>query len=97
MSLSVYEAKVKVASAQGLHARPATQFVQLANRFESKVEVTKDGVTVDGKSVATMLTLAAERGVTLSIRADGPDAAEAVHELVRLVATDLDAEPAEPA
>jgi phosphocarrier protein HPr len=95
--LSVYEAKAKVASTQGMHARPATQFVQLANQFESKVEVTKDGVTVDGKSVASMLTLAAERGVTLGIRADGPDAAEAVRQLARLVATDLDAERAEPA
>ena len=83
---------MQVASSHGMHARPATQFVQLANQYESKIEVTKDTVTVDGKSVAAMLTLAAECGVTLGIRADGPDAADAVRDLAELVATDLDAD-----
>jgi len=90
-TVSINEGKAKVASTHGMHARPATQFVVLANQYQSKIEVTKDDVTVDGKSVASMLTLGAEYGSELRIRADGEDALQAVAALVKLVATDLDA------
>ena len=90
--MSKHQAKVKVASSHGMHARPVTQFVQLANEYQSKIEVAKGNVRVDGKSVASMMTLAAGPGTELSIRAEGPDAARAVKALVQLVATDLDAD-----
>ena len=90
--VSIHEARVKVGSTNGMHARPATQFVLLANQYTSKVEVTKDNVTVDGKSVASMLTLGAELGAELRVRADGADAARAVQALIELVASDLDAD-----
>ncbi len=69
----------------GLHARPATRFVQLANKYESNIEVIKGNLVVDGKSVTSMLTLNAVKGTSLVIRATGPDADKAVKELAALV------------
>lgn len=71
----------------GLHARPAMQFVDLANQFRSKVTVSKGGsdpCTADGKSVMQMITLAAEQGTTLNILAEGDDANAAVEKLAQL-------------
>ena len=69
----------------GLHARPATKFVETAGRFVSEISLSKDGVVADGKSVIEILTLAAEKGSHLVITAKGIDARGAVHILVRLV------------
>ncbi|HUG27761.1 MAG TPA: HPr family phosphocarrier protein [Gemmatimonadales bacterium] len=69
----------------GLHARPAAQFVKLASTFQSHIEVEKDGVPVNGKSIMGVMMLAAECGATLRIRADGADAEAAVVALVQLV------------
>ena len=68
-----------------MHARPATQFVQLANKYESKIEVIKKDLVVDGKSVTSMLTLGAEKGTLLRIRVDGQDADEAISKLSGLI------------
>ena len=71
----------------GLHARPAMQFVDLANQFASIITVRKGGeepVDADGKSVMQMIILAATEGTTLKIEADGEDADNAVKELVDL-------------
>lgn len=69
----------------GLHARPVTQFVQLANQYDAKVEVSNGELGVDGKSIMSMMRLAAGPGTTLRIKADGDDAAQAVKELTELV------------
>ena len=69
----------------GLHARPAAQFVKLASTFQAHIEVEKDGVPVNGKSIMGVMMLAAECGATLRIRADGADAEAAVVALARLV------------
>lgn len=69
----------------GIHARPAAQFVKLANRFEADVFVEKDGEEVDGKSIMGLMMLAAGHGSTILVSADGPDeeaAIEAVGELI---------------
>ncbi len=76
---------VTVVNPQGLHARPADLFVKTANRFDAAVEVTKGSETVDGKSILSILTLAAEYGTELEIQAIGADAAEAAEALVTLV------------
>ena len=70
----------------GLHARPAGEFVKVASRFESDVWVVKDGEPVNGKSIMGVMTLAAECGSRLKVRAEGVDAEEAVAALERLVA-----------
>ncbi len=69
----------------GLHARPAALFVQLASRFTSEITLAKNGVQVNGKSIMGVMMLAAERGSTLEIRAEGADEAQAVAELAALV------------
>ncbi|MCK4232130.1 HPr family phosphocarrier protein [candidate division WOR-3 bacterium] len=65
----------------GLHARPAAQFVKLAEGFKCDIWVSKDGVRVNGKSILSLLTLAAEEGSVVLLEADGPDEAEAIDAL----------------
>jgi len=70
-----------VRSELGLHARPAGRFVSVAGRFQSEVEVGKDGEWVSGKSVLSILSLAAGPGTQLHVRAVGRDALQAVEAL----------------
>lgn len=79
--------QVVVSNKLGLHARPAMQFVEAANRFKASVAVEKTGeepMTVNGKSIMDMMTLAAVQGTNLIIRADGQDAEDAVTQLAGL-------------
>ncbi|HEX8522826.1 MAG TPA: HPr family phosphocarrier protein [Tepidisphaeraceae bacterium] len=79
--------EIVVSNKLGLHARPAMQFVDLANQFKSDIVVNKGGeepATADGKSVMQMIILAATEGTPLMIDADGDDAEEAVRQLVEL-------------
>lgn len=79
------EAKVLLTNKMGLHARPSTQIATTAGRFASDVQIAKDGLVVDAKSVLELLMLAAECGSELAISATGDDAHDAVQALVRLV------------
>ena len=72
---------------EGLHARPAAQIVRLANSFVAQIELAKDGLAVNGKSIMGVMMLAAEHGSSIIIRADGADAEQAVQALADLVAT----------
>jgi phosphotransferase system HPr (HPr) family protein len=83
--------EVVVSNCEGLHARPAMQFVDVANRFGSNVVVYREndeaggtGDVVDGKSVMQMITLGAAMGTTLKIEADGEDASAALESLKKL-------------
>ena len=76
---------VTVSNALGLHARAAARFVHLATQFSSQISVGRDGKVMDGKSIMGILLLAAARGTTLMISAEGLDEAAAVDALVRLV------------
>lgn len=88
MTSSVEQARtVQVRNKFGLHARPAAEFVKLANQFKSEILVRKHEVEVNGKSIMGMMMLAAEYGVEITVRASGPDAEKAVTELVQLVET----------
>ena len=72
----------------GLHARPAGVFVMIAKRFAAQIEVARaEGSDdwVDGRSILSLLSLAASRGTRLRVRAEGSDAAEAVEALGRLL------------
>ncbi len=79
---------VKVNNKQGLHARPAALFVQVANKFDSKITVVKDDQEVNGKSIMGILMLAAEKGSEITITAEGEDAKEAVNALGELISKD---------
>ena len=78
---------VTVVNALGLHARAAARFVQLAARFTAQVRVARDTKVMDGKSIMGILLLAAARGSTITISAEGSDEQAAVDALVELVAT----------
>ncbi len=81
----MHENMVEIVNRAGMHARPASEFVRLAGTFQSEVRVEKDGLEVNGKSIMGVLMLAAECGSTLTIRVEGPDAAEALLALSDLV------------
>ena len=76
---------VRIVNRAGMHARPAAEFVKLASRYDSEIEVSKDGLSVNGKSIMGVLMLAAEFGSEITIRAHGADATEALQGLSDLV------------
>ena len=76
---------VVVSNQLGLHARAAARFVHLATRFVSQIRVARDSRVMDGKSIMGILLLAAARGTTITISAEGLDEVDAVDALVRLV------------
>ena len=82
---AVYETEVEIKNAEGLHMRPAMQFVDVANRFKSKIIVSSGETDVDGKSIMQISMLAATCGSKLRIKVEGPDATEAIHALQELV------------
>ena len=84
-ALTVLKKKLHIRSRQGLHARPAALFVQVAKRFKSTIRVRKGRHEVDGRSIMGLLTLAAGRGSTIEVTTQGPDAYEALHALEQLV------------
>ena len=69
----------------GLHARPAALLVQAAKHFKSRITLSKDDKTVDAKSILNVLTLGAEYGAVVTLRADGEDEALAINDLARLI------------
>ena len=81
----VYEAELEIKNAEGLHMRPAMQFVDIANRFDSEIKVSNGETNVDGKSIMNISMLAATCGTKLRIRVKGPDAREAINALRELV------------
>ncbi len=84
------ERTIQICNRLGLHARAAARFVHLANRFESRISVAKNGTRVDGKSILGLLTLAASKGTKLTLVADGADEGEAIRQLAELVRNRFD-------
>jgi phosphocarrier protein len=78
------EQKVMITNKLGLHARAAAKLVHMANTFTSEVFVGSDDEEVNAKSILGLLTLAASKGNSLTVRAEGPDEEEAVRALVEL-------------
>ena len=77
--------EIIIRNKQGLHARPAAVFVQIANKFDSDITVARDKEEVNGKSIMGILTLGAEQGTVICISATGPDAEEAIVELEKIL------------
>ena len=80
---------VKVNIPQGLHARPAHTLVMLANSFDSEIHVIRNGESVDGKSILAILSLGAEKGTDLTIKAIGADSVKALDALEALFFDDF--------
>jgi len=81
----VCEMGVEIKNADGLHMRPAMQFVDVANQFECDITVSNNENSVDGKSIMQMSMLAATYGTKLKIKAEGADAQQALDALQELV------------
>jgi phosphocarrier protein len=79
------EVVLTITNKVGLHARPAALFVQTANKFKSAITVAKDERAANAKSILSVLTLGAEQGTVVTVRADGEDEAQAVAALQALV------------
>ncbi|MFZ5619198.1 MAG: HPr family phosphocarrier protein [Pseudomonadota bacterium] len=75
-----------IVNRRGLHARASARFCAVAGSFDAAINVTKDDITVGGRSIMGMLMLGAGVGSEVTISATGPQAAEAVDTLVRLIA-----------
>lgn len=80
--------EVIIKNKTGLHARPAAVFVQIANKYDSEISITKDNQKVNGKSIMGILMLAAEKGAKVIITAEGDDAKEAIEELSGMLLRD---------
>lgn len=93
MAMQVCERQVEIKNADGLHMRPAMQFVDMASRFRCDISVSNEENRVDGKSIMQMTMLAATHGTKLKIRAEGSDAEQAVKALVELVEEEMFNEP----
>lgn len=79
------EKELIIANRLGLHARAAGQFVMHASRFRARIQVFKDGLCVDGKSILGLLTLAGSQGSTLVLRIEGDDEVVAMQDLTSLI------------
>ena len=79
------EATTTIENKTGIHARPASVFVQKAASFKSKVQLKAKGKTVDAKSILMIMSMGLVKGTEVTIVADGPDEAEAVAQLKALV------------
>jgi phosphocarrier protein HPr len=79
------ERTVQIVNRNGLHARPAAEIVKLASKFQSEITIVKDDLDVNGKSIMGVMMLAAEHGSSITFRAEGPDAAQALDALATLV------------
>lgn len=77
--------KIQIINKLGLHARAATKFVQEASKFSSTIEVTRDGKTVNGKSIMGVMMLAAGQHVWIELMLTGQDEEEALEALERLI------------
>lgn len=81
------ERNVQIVNKHGLHARPAAEMVKAASRFKSDITISRDDLEVNGKSIMGVMMLAAEYGATITLRALGPDADDALDSLAVLVAS----------
>jgi phosphocarrier protein HPr len=83
---------VEIVNKRGLHARASAKFVKLASGFDAEVRVSKDGQTVDARSIMGLMMLAASPGCCIDIEAEGPQAGEAIDALADLVAARFEEE-----
>ena len=90
MSGEWVEREFQVGRELGLHARPSGELVQLASGFDAEIEIGRDGEWVSGRSVLSILSLAATRGTVLGVRARGADAAAALAAVGGLIAAHED-------
>jgi phosphocarrier protein HPr len=77
--------KIKIINRLGLHARASAKFVSTASRFQSHIDITKNGQTINGKSIMGVMMLAAQQGAELTLEIEGPDEIEMNAALIQLI------------
>jgi phosphocarrier protein HPr len=80
------ERTVEIVNRNGLHARPAAEIVKLSSKFNCDITIVREDLEVNGKSIMGVMMLAAEYGSNILVRANGPDAEQAVNAIADLVA-----------
>ncbi|WP_244631217.1 HPr family phosphocarrier protein [Aureimonas sp. ME7] len=80
------ERTLTIVNRKGLHARASAKFVQLAEGFSAAITISRDGLSVGGQSIMGLMMLAAGQGTTIDVRAEGPDADDAMRAIADLVA-----------
>ena len=85
----MYLKELVVQNQVGLHARPATFFIQKANEYKSSVWIEKDERRVNAKSLLGVLSLGITRGINITVMAEGPDEEEAVTDLIELISSNF--------
>ncbi len=86
--MALVKKKLTVKNKQGLHARPAAVFVQVANKFDSRIIIRYEKEEVNGKSIMGILMLGVENGSAIIIEAEGVDAHQAVAELEKIISSE---------
>ena len=81
------EKEIEVVNRAGIHTRPASMIVKTTAKYKSDIYLIRDGFSINAKSIIGVMTLAAEQGAKLIIRADGPDEEEAAEEVAKLFET----------
>ncbi len=87
------EIQLVIRNQLGLHARACALFVKTSSRYKANVSVSRDDLEVNGKSIMGVMMLAAEEGATILVKADGPDAGEALEAIRELVDGKFGGEP----
>lgn len=82
---TAFEATLKICNKRGLHARASAKFVKCVEGFKAEILVTKDNQTVGGTSIMGLMMLAAAAGSSIDVKADGPEAKQALAALIQLV------------
>ena len=80
------ERSVEIVNQNGIHARPAAEIVKTASKFQSDIVIVREDLEVNGKSIMGVMMLAAECGSTLALRAEGPDAEQALDAIATVIA-----------
>ncbi len=88
--MSAVERQVTILNRLGLHARPAAEFVKLAAKYTAEITVSRDQMEVNGKSIMGVMTLAAECGSEVLLRAEGQDAEAALEALAALLCREFE-------
>ncbi len=86
------EKKLLIINKLGLHARAAAKLTGLTSRFSSEIKISKEGRSVDGKSIMSVMMLAASKGTELSVSADGDDETDALNAIEALINNRFDEE-----
>ncbi len=86
------ENNITIINKLGLHARAAAKLVSTASAFSSKIKISFNGKEVDGKSIMSVMMLAASKGCDISIMADGEDETSAMNAIIHLINNRFDEE-----